>query len=151
MNQGKQMERTQADLFIDVIAVAATSAQVANQDQGQDRDHVSHDDGKASISRALRSAADACQDVQRVATGWSVNKVCATATASAPPPPTATAGTAKLETGTAATDHPAWINVPVVAAGLLIWARTHQEATIPRYVMLQQLPDLTDATVPKDV
>ena len=51
-------------------------------------------DGKASISRALRSAADACQDVQRVATGWSVNKVCATATASAPPPPTATAGTA---------------------------------------------------------
>jgi site-specific recombinase len=109
--QGQHLNRSHIDMYVEVIAAAVAPAQSG----GKMREDVTR-----TVARALRSAAAACQGVQRVATGWSINKVCATATGSG------------ISTAGSVVDQPGWLDVPVVAAGLLVWARTHQEVTLQR-------------------
>lgn len=114
-------------MFVGVIAATVTSAQ--SVDQMDER-------ATTAVANSLRSAADACLGVHRVATGWSVTRVCATATGS-------TQADASVDDNSNAggtsstTEQTCWLDVPVVAAGLLIWARTHLEVVLRRYVWMQ--------------
>lgn len=106
-------------MFVELIATTVTSAASAEQ---------SGDCEINAVARSLLSAAEACLGVQRVATGWSVNRVCATATGHVVDRrDNSTAGSSSTPA------QPVWLDVPVVAAGLLIWARTHQEVVLQRY------------------
>lgn len=106
-------------MFVEVIAAAVTTGRSAEQTEAN------------AVALSLRSAAGACRGVQRVATGWSVNRVCGTATGQADPSKMDDDG---IGGSTRSAAQPAWLDVPVVTAGLLIWARTHQEIVLQRYV-----------------
>ena len=110
-------------MFVDVIAATVTIAQSAQTNTS----------AMLEIARSLRSAADACLGVQRVATGWSVNRVCATATGHA----AMDDDNIIADNASSTAQRPGWLDVPVVAAGLLIWARTHQELVLQRYGCIQ--------------
>ena len=116
-SQGKQLEARQSAAFIDVLAIAATGKRPRAELRGQTVD-------------ALQSAVAACREVQLGGSGYSVVKLCAAATEGA--------RAAQDDASAARGANPGWLDVPVAAAGLLVWARLYLEVSITRCDSTQQ-------------